>query len=121
MLLTLVIACASPAPVVGDTLTEGGTWRLTLDTTDYDAGAASPTLTAMEATTGDDAAGLHIYARPDMPDMDHTLDVVDFVEDAPGRYHADLTFDMAGMWSLTGYASDAERTESFTFVVEVHA
>lgn len=119
MLVALLIACAAPSPVVGQTRTEGGTWSLALDTTSYDAGNAEVDLNATDAASGAPAAGLTLYARPDMDDMAHTLDVVDFVETDAGRYTGAFAFDMAGIWTLTGYAADAARTESFTLVVEV--
>ena len=115
----LLLACVTASPLVGETLTEDGTWRLTLGDTRYDQGTATVRLTAVEAEAALPASGLRIFARPGMDDMDHLLEVSDFVEGDAGFYSADLLFDMTGLWTLTGYAGDDLRTESFDFVVEV--
>ncbi|HNC95642.1 MAG TPA: FixH family protein [Myxococcota bacterium] len=118
-MLALLLACSTSSPLVGDTLTEAGTWRLVLAQTSYDQGQATLEIAASLAEDRSVASGLNIVMRPDMPSMDHLRDLVDFVEEEPGHYGAELLFDMAGLWTLTGYAGTADQTESYSFVVEV--
>jgi hypothetical protein len=117
--MLLLLACATPSPLVGDTLTEAGSWRLFLGSTTYDQGSNILELSAFLVEEEAAVPDLDIFLRPDMPEMAHSLDLVDFVEREPGLYTAELLFDMAGLWTLTGYASLLEQTEAFTFVVEV--
>ena len=119
MLAVLLVACSSTSPVVGETLTDDGTWLLSLGTTEYDQGTAHIDVTASEADGGEPASGLTIFARPGMDTMEHTLSVTDFGDVGDGAYTADLLFDMSGIWTLTGYAGDEVGSEGFTFVVEV--
>lgn len=119
MFAVLLLACSTSSPVVGETLTDDGTWLLTLGATEYDQGAAYLDVTAATAVGGDPAAGLTIFARPGMDTMEHTLDVTDFGELGDGSYAAEVLFDMSGIWTLTGYAGDEVGSEGFTFVVEV--
>lgn len=117
-MLAALLACATPSPLVGDTLTEDGTWRLVLDQTTYDQGQVSIQLAAYVAQDATPATGLDVMVRPDMPDMDHLLDLVYFLEEEAGSYTTSLLLDMPGLWTLTGYAQVEEHAESFTFVVE---
>lgn len=108
MLVALLSACFAPAPVVGETLTDDGTWRLTLSETYYDQGAAEIEVLAEEAETGARAIALSLIARPDMPDMAHSLALTTFEPGGQGDYHAEILFDMPGLWTLTGYAGPAD-------------
>lgn len=116
--MSILFACVAESPLVGVATSEDGGWSLALIETTYDQGTAAIVVgaTAMEAPS---ATGLTLYLRPDMPDMTHTRDVVHFEEGEPGAYNAAMLFDMSGLWTLTGYVGDSERTESVTFVVEV--
>jgi hypothetical protein len=120
MLALLLLACSTSSPLVGDTLTEGGTWRLVLAQTTYDQGQVTPEISAFLAEDASIATGLDIVMRPDMPDMDHLRDLVDFVEEEPGHYEGGLLLDMPGLWTLTGYVATADQTESYSFTVEVN-
>ena len=120
MFAVLLLACSSSSPVVGETLTDDGTWLLTLAATEYDQGTAHLDVTAREGDGGEPASGLTIFARPGMDTMEHTLSVTDFSDVGDGGYAADVLFDMTGIWTLTGYAGDDVGSEGFTFVVEVN-
>lgn len=114
-----LVACAAPSPLVGETLTEDGSWRLTLATTEYDQGEAEVSITADRADDQEPATGLDVFARPGMATMTHTAPVVDFVEEGEATYTSTLLLDMPGLWTITGYAGEGEAMEGFTFVVEV--
>ena len=118
-MLALLLACATPSPLIGDTLSEAGSWRLLLGSTRYDQGRNILEVSAFLVEEDTPVSGLEIFLRPDMPEMTHSLDLVDFVEGEPGIYTTELLFDMAGLWTLTGYAANELQSESFTFVVEV--
>lgn len=120
MFAVLLLACSTSSPVVGETLTDDGTWLLVLGATEYDQGTARVDVTASEADGGEPASGLTIFARPGMDTMEHTLSVTDFADMGDGGYAADVLFDMSGIWTLTGYAGDDVRSEGFTFVVQVN-
>lgn len=127
MLPVLLVACVSPSPVVGETLTDNGTWRLRLAETTYDQGEVDVEITATEAESGAPTAGLGILVRPGMDEMSHLLEVADCGDLGDGRYVAAVRFDMTGIWTLTGYARagggdtgvDTGESEGFSFVVEV--
>ena len=119
MFAVFLLACSTSSPVVGETLTDDGSWLLTLGTTEYDQGTAHIDVSATEADSGEPASGLTIFARRGMETMEHTMDVTDFGEVGDGSYTADVLFDMSGIWTLTGYAGDEVGSEGFTFVVEV--
>ncbi len=118
-MLILLFACAGASPLVGDTLSEGGSWHLTLDTTELDRGATDVVITVGNAATDEPAVGLSLVARPGMDEMSHAMDLAEFTEGDAGNYTARLTFDMAGVWDLVGYAADTDDAEAFSFVVEV--
>jgi hypothetical protein len=117
--MLVLLACAPESPVVGEAVTDDGSWRLTLGTTAYDRGAARLEVSAEALTDEVAAEALSVRVRPDMEAMAHTLDLVDFDEPEPGFYAADVVFDMSGVWTLPGYAGDDARTEAFSFTVEV--
>lgn len=116
-MLLLLTACASP--LIGETLSDDGTWRLVVAETTYDQGAADVRVHAERTSDGAPDEGLRVYARPGMDDMDHARAVVDFADLGAGDYAAQVTFDMSGLWVLTGYVDDDAAIEGFTFVVEV--
>lgn len=120
MFAVLLLACSTSSPVVGETLTDDGTWQLTLGATEYDQGTAHLDVTAREADGGEPALGLTIFARPGMDTMQHSLSVTEFGDVGDGGYAAEVLFDMSGIWTLTGYAGDDVGSEGFTFVVEVN-
>lgn len=119
MWLALLFACEQSSPLKGDILTEGGTWHLNLEQTQYDQGAVQLQLWAETATDATPANDLTIFIQPMMDGMSHPLDLVDFVGQGEGAYLAEVVLDMSGLWTLSGYAGDANLTESFSFVVEV--
>ena len=97
----------------------GPTWWLALAETAYDQGEAEVTILAEDAASGQPSPGLAIAARPDMDGMSHAHDVEVLTDLGDGSYVGSLEFDMAGLWSITGYVADDVRSEAFTFVVEV--
>jgi hypothetical protein len=118
-MLVLLLACSPASPLVGESLTADGTWLLRLASTSYDAGRATLRVDAIRADAGEPAVDLRIFALPDMEEMAHTLEVVDFSGAGDGSYSSELLFDMPGLWTLSGYAGDDNGTEAFHFVVAV--
>ena len=119
-----MVGCAEPepapeaSPLVGDTVTEAGTWRLVLGETTYDQGKTALELDAADADSDEPAPGLHIFARPGMEAMTHDA-VAEFADVGGGHYFADFVLDMPGLWTITGYAGPGEALESLTVVIEV--
>ena len=58
MLIPLaMLACTSPSPVVGEGATDGGSWWLSLEQTDFDQGEAEIALLVQTAGEGEPAPG----------------------------------------------------------------
>ncbi len=71
-MLALLLACSPASPLIGESLTEDGTWLLRLASTTYDTGRATVELTAVHTEAGEPAADLRIFALPDMEEMAHS-------------------------------------------------
>ena len=82
---------------------------LNLEQTQYDQGAVQLQLWAETATDATPANDLTIFIQPMMDGMSHPLDLVDFVGQGEGAYLAEVVLDMSGLWTLSGYASVAQR------------
>lgn len=120
MLLVLsALACVQPSPVVGEALSDGGSWWVSLEQTAFDQGEVEVALLVQTAGEGAPALGLEVLARPDMDTMGHSEEVSRLSEDGDGRYAGALRFPMSGLWTLSGYLSDGVITEGYALVVEV--
>ena len=120
MLIPLaMLACTSPSPVVGEGATDGGSWWLSLEQTDFDQGEAEIALLVQTAGEGEPAPGLDVIARAAMDGMEHDAAVVQLADEGEGRYASELSFNMSGLWMITGYVSDGARAESYALLVEV--
>lgn len=120
MWILALVSCVMATPLVGQTTTDGGAWDLALESTSYDRGDAEIAISLVEASTGAPGEDLAIMLRPSMDDMGDIGQPVDLEETEPGLYAGTVTFDMPGIWELTGYVSDGTRVESYQLVVEVH-
>ena len=120
MLIPLaMLACTSPSPVVGEGATDGGSWWLSQEQTDFDQGEAEVALLVQTAGEGEPAPGLDVIARAAMDGMEHDAAVVQLADEGEGRYASELSFNMSGLWMITGYVSDGARAESYALLVEV--
>lgn len=101
----VVAGCSSPAGVVLETTTDGGTWTVALIDAPDEAGG-QVLRAVLEPTDGQIAA---VVAS--MPDMGHASDAG--IEDqGNGRFALDLELVMAGWWILDGTVTDADRGSS---------
>lgn len=118
VILLILLSCTE-SPATGETISERGRWRLALEDTQYDQGVTDIHLWIEDAQSGEPGLQLDVLARATMEGMDHGSDTVTLEEEGEGLYTGELSFSMAGIWSITGYVTEEEDTEAYTLSVEV--
>lgn len=119
-MLVLLVACASPTPVLSAT-SSGGTWTVSVADVPLAVGLVEVPLDVADAG-GAPAEGLAVTVRTSMEGMEMESDdvVVEATEGEAGVYAALLGFGMTGLWTLdVELSADAAAAETARLVVSV--
>ena len=118
-MLVLLLACASPSPVLSAP-SSGGTWTVSVPDAPFEVGLVDVPMSVADAG-GAPAEGLAVTLRSRMEgmEMEGDNDVVEAAEGEAGVYTALVGFSMTGLWTLDVGLDDGAVAESAELVVSV--
>lgn len=118
-MLVLLLACASPSPVL-TAVSSGGTWAVSVPDAPFPVGLVDVPLSVADAG-GAPAPGLSVTLRTSMEGMEMESDneIVDAAEGEEGVYTALVGFSMTGLWTLDVGLDDGAAAETAQLVVSV--
>lgn len=118
MLLPALASCAPAAVPVVSSLTDEGSWEVSVDEATWPAGEVTLRL-AVRGADGEPGVGLDVLLIAGMDEMAHAPESAWCAEEDAGVYACPVRFTMPGLWNVEGTVSGGEDAEAFHLVVAV--